>query len=297
MAVYDLEEQDLLEDLKAWWAQWGNYATATVVAVCVGIIAVQGWRWWQHSQAEQASALYSAISAAGHSNDLPRAKDAMVQLINKYAATGYTPRAALIVARLKFEGGDKAGAQADLQWVIDHGSEEELKEIARYRLAEIQFDAKQYDDALRTLDAKHDEAFAGLYADLKGDILAAAGRADDARTAYQTALAKIDAKSTYRNYVEVKLNALGGPRAAPPIAGATGAPAAAADVATAPASASAGVALPPAAVTSPSGVTVTTPATSTVPLAAKATAETPAAAPKPAPAAPPASSAAPAAPK
>ena len=79
--------------------------------------------------------------------------------------------------------------------MIDRDAEDELKQIARLRLAAILFDDKQYDDALRTLDAKHDEAFAGIYADLRGDILAAAGRADEARTAYQTALARLDAKS------------------------------------------------------------------------------------------------------
>ena len=222
MAVYDLEEQDQLEDLKAWWTQYGNYVTATVLAVCVGIVAVQAWRWWQHSQAEQASMLYSAVSDGARKNDLPKVTDAAGQLMSKYAGTGYAPRAAMIDAKLKFDNGDKAGAKTDLQWVIDRSSEDELKQIARFRLAEIQFDEKQYDDALRTLDAKHDEPFTGIYADLRGDILAAAGRNDDARTAYQTALAKIDVKSPYHGYVEVKLNALGGPRLVSAAAAGTG---------------------------------------------------------------------------
>jgi len=210
MAVYDLEEQDQLEDLKAWWKQWGNYVSAVLLAICVGIVAVQGWRWWQHNQAEQASVLYGAISTAARGNDLAKAKDAMAELAAKYAGTGYAPRGGLIVAKLLFDSGDKAGAKAQLQWVIEKTSEDNLREIARYRLAEVQFDDKQYDDALRTLDAKHDDAFAGVYADLRGDVLAAAGRRDEARTAYQTAVAKLDAKSPYHGYVQVKLDALGG---------------------------------------------------------------------------------------
>ena len=141
----------------------------------------------------------------------------MAQLADKYGGTGYAPRAALIVAPLLFESGDKAGAKAQLAAVIDGDTEDELKQIARLRLAAILFDDKQYDDALRTLDAKHDDAFAGIYADMRGDILAAAGRAAEARTAYQTALARLDAKSSYRNFVQVKLDALGG---AVPAAGA-----------------------------------------------------------------------------
>ena len=236
MAVYDLEEQDQLEDLKAWWSQWGNYVSTVVLAVCVGIVGVQGWRWWQHSQAEQAFVLYGAISTAVRANDLAKAKDAMAELAAKYAGTGYAPRGGLIVAKLMFDNGDKGGAKTQLQWVIEKAGEDNLREIARYRLAEVQLDDKQYDDALRTLDARHDDAFAGLYADLRGDILVALGRRDDARAAYQTAVAKLDTKAPYHAYVQVKLDALGGP-AVP-----AGAPSDAAPAVTAPA---AGTPAPP----------------------------------------------------
>ena len=65
MAVYDLEEQEQLEDLKAWWKQWGNTIAGVVIAVCAGVIAVQGWRWWSAQQAEKASVLYNAVSDRG----------------------------------------------------------------------------------------------------------------------------------------------------------------------------------------------------------------------------------------
>jgi predicted negative regulator of RcsB-dependent stress response len=153
-------------------------------------------------------------------NDLAKAKDAVTQLEDKYAGTGYAPRAAMLLARMLFDGGDKAGARAQLQWALEHADEDELRQVARFRLAELQLDEQQYDAALATLDAKHDDAFAGIYADLRGDILAAAGRAADARGAYQTAVAKLDPKSPYRNYVQVKLDALGGPLGAAPAAAA-----------------------------------------------------------------------------
>jgi predicted negative regulator of RcsB-dependent stress response len=164
------------------------------------------------------------VNAAARANDAAKAKDAMAQLADKYAGTGYAPRAALLVAALLFEGGDKPGAQAQLAFVLERTGEDELKQIARLRLAAVQLDDKQYDEALRTLDAKHDEAFAGVYADLRGDILVAAGRTAEARTAYQTALARLDPRSAYRNLVQVKLDSVGGPVG--PMAGAAGAPAA-----------------------------------------------------------------------
>jgi predicted negative regulator of RcsB-dependent stress response len=215
MAVYDLEEQEKLDDLKAWWQRWGNTITIVAIAACVAIAAIQGWRWWTGKQSEEASALFGALSQAVRANDLPKAKDTTAQLEDKFARTGYAPRAALVLAKLLFDSGDTAGARAQIQWVIDRADETELKEVARYRLAEILLNDKQYDEALKVLDAKHGEPFAGLYADLRGDALSAAGRTAEARTAYQAALAKLDAKSPYKQYVQVKLDALGAAPDAP----------------------------------------------------------------------------------
>jgi predicted negative regulator of RcsB-dependent stress response len=246
MAVYDLEEQEQLDDLKAWWKRWGNLVSGIVIAVCVAIVGVQGWRWWKHSQAEQASVLYGAVVAASRSNDAAKAKDAQAQLADRFAGTGYAPRGAMLLAALLWKSGDKAGAQAQLQFALDRSGEDDLKQIARFRLAEVLFDQKKNDEALRLLDARHDEPFAGIYADLTGDILAAAGRKDEARTAYQTALAKLDSKSPYRSYVQVKLDSLGGPVAAPGGGAAAPAPAGAPGPAPAAAPAAPGAAAPAA---------------------------------------------------
>jgi predicted negative regulator of RcsB-dependent stress response len=210
MPVYDLEEQEKLDDLKAWWQQYSKYVGAAVSAVAIVLLATQGWRWYQNNQSEQASVLYQAVSQAGRTNEVAKAKEPATQIVDRFGGTAYAPRAALLYAKLLYDAGDRAGARAQLQWVIDHSGEEELKAIARFRLAEALLDDKQYDEALRTLDVKTDEAFAGVYADLKGDIFAAAGKPAEAKASYQLALAKIDAKSPYRAFVQVKFDALGG---------------------------------------------------------------------------------------
>ena len=85
MAVYDLEEQDQLEDLKAWWKQWGNYVTRRVIAVVHRHRRRAGLALVAAQQAEQASVLYGAVSEAVHANDLAKAKEALTQLADKYA--------------------------------------------------------------------------------------------------------------------------------------------------------------------------------------------------------------------
>lgn len=221
MAVYDLEEQERLDDLKIWWKRWGNLIVTLIAVACIAFAGVQGWRWWTARQAQEAGAVFSGLTNAVRSNDLAQAKDAATQLEDRFGGTGYAPRAALLLAKMQFDAGDTAAAKAQLQWVIDRGGEAELKEIARYRLAEVLLNDKQYDDALKTLDAKHADALAGLYDDLRGDVLAAAGRPAEARAAYQAALPKLDSKSQYKNYVQVKLESLGG-ASAPAITGSSG---------------------------------------------------------------------------
>ena len=209
MAVYDLEEQDQIDELKAWWARYGGAITVGLVLGALVIAGVQGWRWWSAKRAEDASVLYSAVSDAVRAKDAAKAKDAAQQITDRYAGTGYAPRAALLYAKMLYDNGDRNGAKAQYAWAAEHAKEDELQAIARYRLAQVQVDEKQFDAALSTLDARHPSSFDGLFADLRGDALAAAGRAADARSAYDTALAKLDAKSQYRNYVQVKRDALG----------------------------------------------------------------------------------------
>jgi len=209
MALYDLEEQDQIDDLKAWWTRYGGTVTVALVLGCLVIAGVQGWRWYAGKRAENASVLYGAVSEAARTKDTAKAKDAIAQITDRYASTAYAPRAALLYAKMLYDAGDRNGAKAQYAWVVEHAPEEEVKAIGRYRLAQVQIDDKQYDAALATLDAKHPPSFDGMFADLRGDALAAAGRAADARSAYENALAKLDAKSPYRNFVQVKHDALG----------------------------------------------------------------------------------------
>jgi predicted negative regulator of RcsB-dependent stress response len=65
MATYDLEEQEQIAEIKAWWKQYGNLVVAIVTAASVGVIAWQGWNWYQRGQAAKASMVYGVASEGG----------------------------------------------------------------------------------------------------------------------------------------------------------------------------------------------------------------------------------------
>jgi predicted negative regulator of RcsB-dependent stress response len=171
MAVYDLEEQEKLDDLKAWWQQWGNTITTICRVACVALAGVRAGAGGAASRRRGVRRFFRTPQAA-RATIWRRPRTPTARSRTGIARTGYAPRGALVLAKLLFDSGDTAGARAQLQWVIDRADETELKEIARYRLAELLLNDKQYDEALKVLDAKHGDPFAGLYADLRGDALA-----------------------------------------------------------------------------------------------------------------------------
>jgi predicted negative regulator of RcsB-dependent stress response len=114
-----------------------------------------------------------------------------------------------MVAKLSFDAGELSAAKDSLQWVVDRARDEDMKSVARLRLAGVLLDEKKYDEALKLLDAKPEDPMMNLAADLRGDVLVAKGAVPEARAAYQTALEKTDAKSPYRNLIQIKIDSLG----------------------------------------------------------------------------------------
>lgn len=211
MATYDLEEQEQMDELKAWWKRWGTLA---MLGLALVIAAGAGWKYWQYhtaKQANEAAVIFGKLTEALQTNNAKSARDVGAVLVDKYARTAYAPRAALILAKLNFENKDMRSAQAQLEWVIANSKEVALRDLARLRLASVLLDLKQYDAALKQLASPHSDAFGFRFADLKGDVLMAQGKAAEAREAYQTAVTKMTPDNLYRNVVELKLDALGGP--------------------------------------------------------------------------------------
>jgi predicted negative regulator of RcsB-dependent stress response len=206
--AYDLEEQEQLEELKAWWKQHGNKVQWVLLVALTVAASVQGWNYYQHRQNAQASILYDSLQRLSVS-DTKAVRAVSSQIMDKYAATPYAARAALLAAQTNYAANDKKSATAQLEWVMAQSKDEAMQTIAMLQLAGLKYEDKQYDAALKLLDTPHDKAYDGLAADLRGDVLLAQGKKADAAKAYQEALAKLDPKAGLRTYTEQKLDALG----------------------------------------------------------------------------------------
>lgn len=227
MAAYDLEEQEQIAEINAWWKQYGNRLVNVATVIALIVIAWQGWNWYQRNQTGQASAIYGVLQKAVQEKDTQRIKAASGELLEKFSRTPYAALGALASAKAMIETGDAQTAKAQLLWAVDH-AKDELRDLARLRVAAVLLDEKAYDQALKQLEGASSPAFEVRFQDMRGDVLSAQGKKAEAVSAYQTAQTKLSeleksgksggaglewqgqSNAVFRDLILQKVDALGG---------------------------------------------------------------------------------------
>jgi len=213
----DLQEQEQLDALKAFWKQYGNLITWVLTLALGALAAWNGWQWYQRDQGLKAAALFDAVERSASANEVDRIGSRFADLRDKFGGTVQAAQAALLTARVQAEGGQADAARATLAWAAGNAGDEALRALAGLRLAGLLLDAKKYDEALTQLAAIQAPGFAALVADRRGDVLAAQGKTAEAVTAWQQAWRELPDRQEYKRLVDAKLTAAG---AAPAASGA-----------------------------------------------------------------------------
>ena len=205
----DLEEQEQLDQLKAFWKQYGNLVTWALIAVLGAYAAWNAWNYWQRDHSVKAGSMFDELDSAAQAGDADRAARVFADMKSRYPRTAFTEQGGLLAAKTQFDKGEAKAARASLTWVSENATESEYKTVARLRLAGLLLDEKEYDEAMKQLDGADAKEFAALVDDRRGDILQVQGKKDEARASYQKAWSAMDSKIEYRRLIEAKLNALG----------------------------------------------------------------------------------------
>lgn len=227
MATYDLEEQEQLAEIKAWWKQYGNLLTNVLLAAMLAVAAWQGWNWYQRNQSAQSAAVYSVLQKAVQEKDLQKVKAASGELLEKFGRTSYAQLGALSAAKALVEADDAKTAKLQLSWVAENGKDE-LRDLARLRLAALLLDEKAFDQALKQLEGNVGSSFEVRFIEMRGDIYSAQDKKTEAAAAYQSALTKLkdsdknmesktapqgwqgQSSAVYQQLLQQKLDSLGG---------------------------------------------------------------------------------------
>ncbi len=196
MEQYRTEEEQV-EALRRWWDENGRSTLVAIVLVLAGTFAWQGWQRYDAQRTASASDLYqqmleaAALAQEGAATAAPVAQLA-TQLRRDFAGTSYAQFAALHQARVAVIAGDLEAAEADLRWVLgkaDGGSETAL--VAQLRLARVVAAQGNVEQALALLAPEAMGKYQAAAAMARGDVLAGAGRAEEALAVYREAQALV----------------------------------------------------------------------------------------------------------
>jgi predicted negative regulator of RcsB-dependent stress response len=188
-------EEEQVQALRRWWKENG---TTTIMAIVVALASGFGWKTWTENQVleqEQASDIYQAMLKAsnpqpGQAREEGLALEMAEQLKSGFSSTAYAQYAALHLAAMAVREGQLPEAEAQLRWVLgkaDKGSDN--AQVAQLRLARVLAAGGDTDQALAIIADAQGGSYGASYAIAQGDILYTAGRDDEARAAYNQAMA------------------------------------------------------------------------------------------------------------
>lgn len=206
----DLEEQEQLEQLKAFWGQYGNAITLALVLIFTAFAAWNGYHYWQRQQSSQAAALYDEVDRLAQSGDYLTAQRAFDELAKRYPGTAYAQQSALALAKMAVQSSKPDVAMTALRWAAESGSDTALATVARLRWAALLIDAKDWTAAATVLQTDPvDAEFLVAVLDRRGDALIGKGEKSAAIESYKKAMERAVGKVDMQRMIRIKLNALG----------------------------------------------------------------------------------------
>ena len=213
----DLEEQEQLDSLKAFWEKYRSLIMGLATAVLFAFAAYNGWQWWKNSQATEAGKLYETMMSSIEKGNKEQSMQAADDLQKQFAGTSYAPMASLIAAKLATDAGDAAKSQAYLRWVAEKAANDGYKALGKLRLATALMDegsAKSLAEADAILKGKPTLGFEPLWLERRGDWYLVQGKNTDARSSYLQAWKLLEKSKEFpqeaRSLLKVKLDAVGG---------------------------------------------------------------------------------------
>lgn len=208
MAYNEFDEYETSEKVRDWLRR---NAASIVGGVLLGIGGLWAWHAWQDSQTrhrERAEAAYRELAEAlapGASAELAAEAEARSKrLRDEFGSTPFATLGALLEARVAVEKGELAQADRLLARALEQSGDAALRSLVRLRLAELRLAEDKPDAALALADAVTGAPWRALREELRGDALTRLGRVDEARRAYEDALAALDEGSQARAFLEMK---------------------------------------------------------------------------------------------
>lgn len=206
--LYSTQEQG--EQVKNWLRENGSAIVMGLVLAFGLMFGFKQWQAWETSKKQQASAEYQTLSSLIEASNMDAAVANYEVLKSDFSKSSYTAMASMMMAKARLEAGQIDLAATALTHAMNNAQPAPVRIIARTRLARLRLSQGDADAALNLLDgASSDIGFEAQFAEIRGDIHLANGDTALAIQSYQTSLDTLDEGVGNREYLTVKMEALG----------------------------------------------------------------------------------------
>ncbi len=206
--MYDTHEQG--ERVKRWLRENGSAIVMGLVLAFGLMFGYKQWQQWETNKRQQASSEYLSLVGSLELGQMDAAVPNYEVLKSEYPKSAYTSMASLLMARARLQAGQIDLAAQALTDAMEHAQPAPVKVIARERLARVRLSQGDTGAALKLIDAApSDTGFESQFAEIRGDIQLANGASEEAIKSYRTALDLLEEGVGNRQFLTMKLEALG----------------------------------------------------------------------------------------
>ena len=206
--LYDTHEQG--ERVKSWLRENGSAIVMGLVLAFGIMFGYKQWQAWETGKRQQASAEYQVMVSLVEADNMDAAVSNYEVLKSEYPNYAYTSMAAMMMAKARLQAGQVDIAVTALTHVMNNAQPAPIRVIARERLARVKLSQGDTAAALELIDGAPSEVgFEAQFAEIRGDIHLAKGETELAIKSYQASLDTLAEGVGNREFLMIKLEALG----------------------------------------------------------------------------------------
>ncbi len=181
-------EEQIVEEFKKWWTQFGNHLIIFLIIVVVGFGGFRYWDTVQSNEAKDASVSFESVLELLNKGEKEKAKSLIKNIKQDFPNLPYTQLAMLLEAHILVTENNYKDAEKILLEVIGTDPIKGLTEIATARLARLYLAQNKPEKAMEVISNKSRDNDKGGLWELQADIAAAMGDHEKALTLYDQAL-------------------------------------------------------------------------------------------------------------
>ena len=181
----DLEQQEQMQNLKAFWKANGKWITSSLLILFLIVGSINGWKLWNNYNKEKASKILTNLEKNIEAQNTDIALRLYQEISEDYPNTLQAGLAGLLIAKSLISDGQRDKAASILDELTKNS---QVKWLAIIRLSNILLDLNRPGEVIEIIPEIIPDHWVGIVVDRRGDAFATLGDFESAKKDWLRAL-------------------------------------------------------------------------------------------------------------